>query len=298
MKLASKKFLISVFATTLVGGINFVFAQSPAQQAIDNVKSSIDDLVGAKDVNSQSDIALRIETFKKVLDYSVSEAQDLKLKLLGLDGLTDALSAWRQKMIDALNQALAYYDSEATLANSVDTTNIAGVKKLGDDFKTWRDNTYLPVAEEVNDYLLIQQEAKAISIAEKRWAKIGVDVAGLQNSSKNKTLGDDLHKMLQGADSLLNDASKLNKDASDRFLVEYVNLNSTSSTTTTDNSTSTASSSVLFVDNSTSSEASSTKSLPPSLTSIKDLVKESLMQIRGAYQIFIEMSNLVRKLLK
>src|SRR5439155_547293 len=101
-------------------------------------------------------------------------------------------------------------------------------------------------------------------------------------------------------------SSDLNSSAEDLFRETYLNPPVTIPTSTTNASgtSSSATSSNIFSsssinheDNSSSTAAGTIKTSPIIPLSIRDLVKDSLTKVRGAYQIFIEMSNLVRKLL-
>jgi len=67
-----------VCAVFLVAGSNVAFAQSSnVQKALEDVKTKVDDLVSAKDESPASALALRIATFKKVLSFAITEAEDL-----------------------------------------------------------------------------------------------------------------------------------------------------------------------------------------------------------------------------
>lgn len=286
-----------------------VFAeQASVQKALENVKEKVDDLVTAKDENTNNDLTLRIEAFRKVIDFSIAETKDLKLKLLSHDQLAGELAIWKQTLSDDLNTALKYYEEQKqNLAENETVINLESIKDLGQRFKTWRDEDYLTTSNQINDFLLIQQEKQAVQIAKKRYQKISEDINKIQ---KAKIRGaSDLVKLLNQADRLIKDGDKINQGAENLFntfyLIPLKQSNPPGATSSVENlimpeASSTQENSVTA--NNTTSTATSTDTTMPvaetSVPSIKDSVKDSLAKIRGAYQIFIEMSNLVRKLLK
>lgn len=288
------------------------------QRAFETVKGTIDDLVGAKD-DSAASLELRIETLKRVAELSEAEAKDLKLQLLTLEGVEPRVIAWRDSAFEKLNNALSYYEQQRKfLAEHTKTLTLTDVKKLADAFRLWRETNYLPIAHEARDFLIIHQERLAIEIARTRWNKIQSDVMRLRAARVRGT--ETLPQSLTEADTYITTAQKLNDRAYNQFWSKFpLLLLSTETVTSTDtlaNQTSTAilvpaaatttiSATIItdttLVENSSSTALNSTtttevQNAQPT-TSIKDLVSESLAHVRSAYQIFIEMSNLVRKLL-
>src|SRR3989344_4552706 len=95
------------FLLAAVISSNLALAETPAvQRALEDVRGGIDDLVTAKDENDTSlSFPLRIEAFKKVMELSISEAKELKIKLLSIEPLKDEmLILWRDEMIKSLDE--------------------------------------------------------------------------------------------------------------------------------------------------------------------------------------------------
>ncbi len=281
-------------------------AETKLETKLEGVKGQVESLVTAKDEKSGSELALRIETFKKVLEFSVSETKGLKLKLLALEDLSEKEKAWREAMIEELNNALAYYEDEKKLTENTAEMTLNEIKTIAADFKDWRDKTYLPVAEKINELLLIRQEEAAIETAESRWQKIDEDIKKLE---KAKIKGvEELRNMLTDAGTLIGEGENLNREANGLFWESYSYLTTDDASNTTStpemaevltisikSGAATTSSSTNQSATSTNESASSTLSVQP--PSIKGLVGDSLTRVKDAYRIFIEMSNLVRKLL-
>jgi hypothetical protein len=288
-------------------------AQTKLESTLEGVKGQVENLVTAKDEKSGGELGLRIETFKKVIEFSVSEAKDLKIKLLALDNLSEEEIAWREATVKKLNGALDYYEKEKLAVEDETEIDLDKIKELATNFKNWRDTTYLPVAERVNEFLLIHQEERAIQIAERRWTRIDEDIAKLEKA-KIKGVGE-LRNLLTDAGKLLEESKELNVRAEEAFRESYILLATLPATST---ATSAGSSTIpeILTENTTSSTSTATspardnvsngtstnegvleEALEPNLASIKGLVEDSLGKIKDAYRVFIEMSNLVRELL-
>lgn len=309
------------------------YAQAPTvQRAYENVRGRLDDLLTAKDQQSGSELALRIETFKKVLELSVIETKDLKVRLLTLDTSKATASVWLQSMIGALDGAMSHYKAERELIDAqADTIDFEGMKSLADAFKSWRDSQYLPIANRILDFILITQEEAAIATARTRADKIAADIVKLEKARVSGT--EKLSALLSKANELISAAATLNHSAQVLFWdqvgatsaatssivtstppfassspeimpLPFIGAAASSTPPSATTTTSTAehlssSSPESFLPSESSSTEPMATTTPPTLPpSIKDLVKDSLARVKDAYQVFIEMSNLVRKLLR
>ncbi|MFH1193290.1 MAG: hypothetical protein V1656_03180 [Candidatus Jorgensenbacteria bacterium] len=319
-------FIAVAFVCSIAGARTVAAATpSPVEKAIEGVKDKLDALVNAKDEQSPDELAFRVSTMKKVIEFSVAEANDLKIKLLAVEMGKEAES-WRDATVKKLNDALAHYaDVKGNLEDKESTIDLAGVKAMAQEFKDWRTTYLIATADAVRDFLLISQEGSAIETAKKRAQKIGEDVTKLKNAKYK--VAKDLAILLNKANNLVGEGAKLNETAHARFWNEFIipampKASSTESSATSTEPEAQATSSVPEIQatsftpeaqatssapisspfaSSTNNQATSTleatstaaaAALPPS---IRDLVKSSLTKVREAYQVFIEMSALVRK---
>lgn len=286
-----KQFITAgIIVISLVFPTSAVFAQSsslasPIQKAFENIKDTIDNLVTAKDQNSAQELSFRVQTFKKVLDFVGAETRDVRVKLFLVEDFSNKdLIRWRNKKVTILTDAIKYYDAEKKLIeNNEKSMTIDDVKNIAKDFKDIRDTKYVGAIEEVKEFVLITQEKSSVDVAKSRINKILYDVKNI-NSDKLKNLSDKAAKSIK-------DAEDINNQANDLFWSKYINPQPETnyvSATTTD----------AIINTETSTESTdntgqgSEEPIPPS---IKDLVKNSLLNIKDAYQTFIEMSSLVRK---
>lgn len=259
-------------------------AQAPAvQKAFGEVKTKLDDLIAAKDENLADDVALRIQAMKKVVEFSVEEAKTLKVKLLAteLAGVDEeALKTWKAGVEKDLSAAGAYYESVLlALTTTTSPLNLAGVKTLAASFKEWRDASFVPVASAVEEFLLIAGQARALSVAETRYAKIASDVAKLERTKLKRV--ETLSAFLSAARAHLDEASAAYERAHTRFAALITPATSVEKNAEEPEVATTT----------ITAEAEAT---PP----IRDEIRTSLEKIKQAYLVFIEMSAEVKKILK
>lgn len=299
--------IVLAFAALFVAHANAA-SSSTMEKKFEDVKGQLENLVIAKDQNEPNELNLRLQTFDKILDLSLTEVKDLKIKMLSIDQIKDSASSWRSEIIEKLNLASSYFKDAKDKFDEKTNIDLPTIKKMASDFKDWREMNYLPPANQINEYLLIEQEQKALETAAKRWQRIEKDIVRLEKAKIKKI--SNLKEMLAQANTLIKDAEELNNEARNNFFDLYIGRKEIFGTTTTTSSTiATTSKPIVPVANenattttSTSTNATTTGSETTSALSsfqpsIKDLVETSLNKIKEAYQIFIEMSNLVRKLL-
>ncbi|OGG41317.1 MAG: hypothetical protein A3D64_03195 [Candidatus Wildermuthbacteria bacterium RIFCSPHIGHO2_02_FULL_49_9] len=300
-------FIFKASAFFVFAGLLFVFpppsfAQSNSiKKATQDVQESVDTLVSAKDDNLPNDFAFRLDTFKKVIDLSISEAKDLKLKILLLDDKDPLMKTWKEKMVSGLNNALPYFEARKKAGSSI--RDLASVKKRAQEFKEWRDAYYLPFSEQITDFLFVLRGEEILDVATSRLSKIQKDIQKLEKSDARRASA--LNLMLKRASDSIQRGEGASMDASRLFRETY--LAPLTATSSKEVATSTSSEEGLLVSiptqtestvsaSSSQEDASTSPSLPPQPLSIKDLVRSSFGSVKDAYQVFIEMSNSVREL--
>ena len=298
-----KTFLILAIGIGLLPVTNLGRAQTSfLQNALKNVQEGVDELTNVKNENSRESFNSRVETFKEVLNLSLSEMENIKLRLLSLDNLTKKGLVLREEMISWFDKILKFYNSQKQdlkkLENDENAT-INDIKNLAQKFKEWRETDYLPKIDEIYNFILINLEKEAVQMAQNRFQKISRSLNQLkENNVKNL---DGVFELLDKTKKIIQEGNELNQKSEDLFwqflTPSLIEKNSSTSPTSSGEVSSTE---INFL-NSTSSNVSSsttmTEEINPPSPSIKDLTKESLNKIKEAYQIFIEISNLVRKLL-
>lgn len=259
-------------------------SSSPVDKAIESVKDTVGDLVTAKDGGSKEDLSLRIEAYRKVMSLALAEAKDLKVKLIAVDDVPKSISSWKENAIENLGKAVKYYESRIALMDRTEESflTLDDIRSLASTFKEERDAQFTDTANEVRDFLLIDQQNDVITTAQSRLKKVSDDVLKLQKARVKNS--EALVGMLKKATKLIEKAAVGETAAQKAFILLRTTKATSSPTSTVPVETP--------KDASASSTASSTAPVAPSPRS---LVKNSLSDIKDAYQIFIDMSALVRK---
>lgn len=306
---------VSFLLSPAGGFLSSARAESGAvQKAIENVKESIGDLVGAKDEKTSDELGLRIGTFRKVLELSAAETKEFKISLLAIETQKDEdLLRWKEMMLESLKTAADHFENEMEWLSGNETTlTLEGIKKTAESFKKWREESYLSSVDQIQEFLLLEQERAAIKTAEKRLQKVTEEVKKILKSKGSTKSGKELARLLTLVAKTVVESRNLNQDGQAIFFNDHVFPLIPVSTSTVTSTLPVATTtppvepppfpplpSVVTTSTATST-ASSTPALPPEPAppTVKELVIASLIKIRDAYQIFIDMSALVRELVK
>lgn len=330
-----KKIIIFLIILAFFGG-GIVFAQeSDVENQLQETQEDIDKLIKAKDEDSHFDVALCIELFKEATNLSMTEAKNLKIKLIALDKIeNERLINWKDEVVEKLNEIIGYYENIKENASENESSLVLEeIQQMAIDFKTWREENYLPLQDEIQNLLLIKKEKEALQISNRRLEKISNDITILEQAGFSQI--DELKNMFENAEKLIENAEVENEEAMELFITENTAplkpiieeiatsteiqststipiISSSTATSTESNSTSTLliSTSTLPISTSTPSISTSTSLISTSTLqitetfnkkqerSIRGLISASWENIKGAYQTFIEMSSFVRKLLE
>jgi len=271
---------------TLPAGNAFAESETPAEKAIQSVKDTVGALIDAKDKNAPGESDARLATYEKILDLALADAKELKVKLLsfdeGKDKPTTTEVLWKKSRIEALSAAITYYEEEREAVLLLESPSMEEVKARAETLKDWRDKTYLPLAEEVQAFLLIEVQKKSLDTSKKRLEKVSADVAKLKKAKfKEIKVVEEKYKH---AETLIADAEKINDAAEHKFrkyhLLPFMDK---------------ASAEKKALEKELKDEAEARKGAADNTPSIKELVDGSFAKVKEAYQAFIEMSDLVRK---
>src|SRR3989344_4222799 len=218
--------LFFIFYSLLTTHYSLVYAQSSdTQKAVETVKEKVETLIEAKDENNLDNLNLKISALKKVIELSISEAKDLRIKILSVDLSEDktnqkSMSKWLEKVLASLNATISYYEKQTlNLENDDEISDAETIKVLAENLKNWREKNYLPLDNEVRDLLLTIQETKAIAVTKNRAQKINEDVLKFQ---KNRGKNASLNKLMETAFKSINESEKFNEKAKNLFLETYI----------------------------------------------------------------------------
>ncbi|MFA5084280.1 MAG: hypothetical protein WC475_02775 [Candidatus Paceibacterota bacterium] len=322
------KYFVLVSAASLIA-VNFASAEQPAnlQQSFDQIKESVQEvkegtknLITTKESENLSpeekekqELSQRLDIFAKILDLSVKEAKDTISQLKALKNIEEKYVSSQEEFVKKFENFLKFYNEQEGIAGKPEEIDLAKIKEMAQSFKDWRETTYNPEFAAVTDFILVNRQKTTLEMAGNRFAKISSDVAKLKKTNLKGV--DGLEKLLNLAADSLKEAKDFYQEAKDGFWLLEEKLSAASSTTAsstlaTGTSTPVATSteeiivpeiSVSAENASSTSDTASTStpsiSIEDQFLSIKGLVGNSLNKIKETYQIFIEMSNFVKKLL-
>lgn len=289
-------FLIAL-VTPSFAAENEVAQSKPVQKAVQEVETSVDGLVSARDENIADDLALRIDALKKVIELSLAEAKDLQVRALLIEKEPKEMALWRESVLVKIEDAMRHFEllKKKGVAHLKD---VQLVKSEAEELRVWREKNYAPALRAINDYSSLQKGREVITTAKERAQKISKDVAKLGRGARFTELQGRLTK----ANTSLANGDKNLKVGEEMFQTLYILPLKTSSTELIADITSSslATLQALLPETTSTALAAATSSPNPKgeeiiLPSIKDLVRSSFDEVKEAYQIFIEMSGLVRK---
>ncbi|MBI2278822.1 MAG: hypothetical protein HYU81_02035 [Candidatus Brennerbacteria bacterium] len=274
-------------------------AQTPAvQKAFEEVKTKLDDLVSAKDENLADDLGLRIQTFKKVVEFSEEEAKTLKVKLIATE-LKEAeweedLKIWKVRAGERLAAIEQYYEETLeTLTEHATTLDLVELKTIVGSFKDRRESSFTPLAAEIEEFLLVANQRKALDVAEARFIKIEGDVKKLERA-KIRGIAK-LPSLLAKAKFHLTKASDAYGRASELFFT----LIAPPAVSEKEGAMPLLAAEVLeSAPNEDVIFKEGGKEKKEDAPSIRDEVRASLEAVKRTYQVFIDMSAEVKKILK
>lgn len=238
-----------------------------------NLLSSIEKLVAVKEQAEKSATSTALDAYteilEKVIHCSIAEIESFEAKLDVLDNLSEEDSEYRSAFTLILENYKTFYEESAEELK--DAATVEEVKELAAKVLAWRKENYNPQAKNIANFIFVFRGKEAIEITDARLKKISLALldAGLLFRKENWR---EFNALLNKAQTNISAAKKLNGQAY-TMLMEQLNPIATSSTT------------------STTLAATITKA------TITDLLKESLFDIRAAYDIFGDIGKLVKKIL-
>lgn len=294
---------LSLFAllpgATAYAAANPVPSAAAIQEAFENVRQSLSDLVTAKDDRKIDELRFRVNTFYDILRFTTTEIQDLRVRLLatGDPGDEEGKRLWKERSLLKLGDMLGTVEKlQASLNAEEALIGIEEIKNRAQSFQAWRERSYLPVTEEVREYLMVVRQTQIVDTAAERLTRVSSDVKRIQRAriKGSASLGKDLKE----AEALIQESSKAATEAMVRFETAHFLLPLAASSTGTSTTSTTPPFPVSATGTASTTGTSTTPLTPPTPPTPRELVRESLEKIRRAYELFVAMSAEAQKLLK
>jgi hypothetical protein len=277
---------------------NPVPSAAAIQEAFENVRQSLADLVVAKDDRKIDELRFRINTFYDILRFTATEIQDLRVRLLATSDASDeeGKRLWRERSLLKLGDMLGTVEKlQASLNAEEALIGIEEIKNRAQSFQGWRERSYLPVTEEVREYLMVVRQTQIVDTAAERLTRISSDVKRIQRARIKNSAS--LVKDLKEAETLIQESSKASQEATMRFEAMHFLLPPAVASSAGTSTTTTLPVTPLSATGTASSTGTSTAPLASPPPTPRELVRESLEKIRRAYELFVAMSAEAQKLL-
>lgn len=278
----------TVFLALIFGGIFWllpkVYAETQLQSILKEVVGKIEEISTLKNNGALSrpdkerkELDARKQALEKISDLTLLEDNDLKNKLLALKGLDEKQKKVQQALLDFLAENGSAYEELKNRLGKIESLEDA--KQLAADFKNWRHNVYNPKVEKILSFTLVFQQQKTLGIANDRFKKIKSDLLRLEDAKV--IIKEDTASLIKKAASNLNEAARFNNLAEE--LVTEILYQEFFPATPNPNQTE--------IDNPEEIKLSPKNENGPS---VKELVENSLREIKTAYRIFIDIGKIVR----
>ncbi len=197
------------------------------------------------------------EDLTKALDLSLKKVNGLKSRLNELN--FPELSREEELKNEALKNLDDYADYYNKAKEDLEKKNsLEEVKDLAKNVKEYRDTIYTPGVEEIVRFVLVFYNEEVLGIANDRLSKIETDVKKLDKLGVIKEA--DFRSKLDEADKLLQKAHNLQGEAKEIIL-----------------------------------SATSTDLVKEKKSSAKDMIENSLNNVKNVYIIFLELNQTVKK---
>lgn len=157
----------------------------------------------ADEINQE--LALRKQLVGKTIVCAQQEAQTFQATLASTTVGSSAEPLQGQLLSD-LNGATNFYALELTKLNDV---GISGSEAIAQEVLAWRAGTFLPLSENVNNFILWAQNQNLFDTAQERMTQTARAVSFLESASPNASL----QTAFDGVQSSFNDAESMNAAA-------------------------------------------------------------------------------------
>lgn len=281
--------LISSFAIAISGGL-FSVSETHAAELL---PSFINTAVAKEETQETLTLEQRTAILKEIVSASQNEVKNLTEKLTALE-LGDDWNIARELFLTRLATSSEHYTSlEKQLGQ--ETISLEEVKTIAKDLKDWRETVYTPELKVVGNMILIFQTDDVRRIVQARNEKIASDIKKLDRQKLVNT--DTLKKYLAQADKSIKNATALNAKAKELYFTETVEPLQPKTLQELGQES--------LIENTPASEASqpeeakdvssSAKATADKQDEIRELAKESLKELKNAYELFFKMNDRIRK---
>jgi uncharacterized protein YfkK (UPF0435 family) len=311
-----KKSLIAFFSIVSVLLLcNRAVLAAETDANTEDLNQSVNQLIEVKDDKSISEaerLAKELEARKQVvkdaLSLSLKEISGLETSLKALKSKDERVIAFQKSSLEYLESAKAFYEEKAELVDSIE--DLEEIKSLAQTIKDYRDAGYNTTTERINNFLLLSQTDNLIKVAQTRWTKIDADLNKLERGQFISYGYFDAN--MEKAQKYINDAADLSNEAKEHILKEFdeevaVKEAAEAAIPVEDNDSApitmlgSGAGETPGLENQLPAPTSNTEKTEPATTSVvnpKELAEASLTNLKSSYDVFLKISQSVKKILQ
>lgn len=271
--------LISSFAIAISGSFLFASAASAAEL----LPSFVNTAVAKEETRDTLTLEQRKDILKEIVTASQSEVKNLTEKLAVLE-LSDDWNLAREQFLARLATSSEYYTSlEKRLGQEAVTLD--EVKSIATELKDWRETVYTPELKAIGNMILVFQTDDVRRIVQSRNEKISNDIKKLDRQKLVNT--ETLKKYLAQSDKSIKNATILNAKAKDLYFKETIKPLQPKALKELEQESP--------IENTPVSDATQPEEVKDVQDEIRELSKESLKELKTAYELFFKMNDRIRK---
>lgn len=152
------------------------------------------------------ELALRKQLVGETLTCAEQEAQTFTTSLQNASSVPAGAQSLQSQLLGDLQSASNFYELEQAKLNDA---GIAGTKEIAQEVLAWRESTFLPLSENVNNFILWAQNQNLFDTAQTRMTATQRAVSFLESASPDPAL----QTAFDSAQSSFNDAESENAQA-------------------------------------------------------------------------------------
>lgn len=287
---------------SLLAGIAFVPAQITyaAEERACSITKIQDELIALRDSadaneREAEELTLRIALLNETMDCSLIEIDQIGTKLNDLSGLTEEEEGYRDKFMENIEEYHSYYAQQKESISDEEITSVGTIKERAKEILEWRDSTYNTGIDQIVNFIFLVDGRVIRETAQVRLEKITAALKKIRLAEHESVQG-----FLAEAQTHIKTADDLQNEAYDKFLAMISPAEEQSegiaqmlvATEEQENATTTE-------EVAPTEEAAAAEEAVEEIEeeTARDLIQESFGEIRGAYENFLQISSLVKKLL-
>jgi hypothetical protein len=275
----------------------------------EELNQSVNELIEVKDDKSISEaerlmkeLEARKQVVKDALSLSLKEIAGLEKSFTTLHSKDERVIAFQKSSLDYLELAKTFYEEKIKAVDAI--TGLEEIKAAAQNIKDYRDAGYNAKTERINNFWLLNQTDSLIKVAETRWTKIDADLNKLERGKFINPGYFDTN--MAKAKKYINDATNLSNEAKEQILKEFETEEAVKKLSEAEKEKPNDNNEVptATLEAVTESLISEDKTVAPvaeeekPVVNPKELAEAALTNLKSGYDVFLKISQSVKKILQ